>query len=239
MRLKEEGLTPKNLVLLPGLDGTGQLFADFLPALPRTLTPTVVTYPTNRFLPYSELVQLVSVAVPKTEPFVLLAESFSTPIALKYAGTNPPNLAAVVICAGFVLNPLPSWSRLVKAVARPWLFTLKPPRFVLEYFLAGENAAPALIQRLRQALQLVRPEVWSGRVREVLACDARNDLARTMVPIMYLHASHDRLLSASCHREFLQIRPDIVFATVEAPHMLVQREPQKVADLVVAFLAKS
>jgi pimeloyl-[acyl-carrier protein] methyl ester esterase len=232
-------LTPKHLVLLPGLDGTGQLFADFLTALPNTLTATVVSYPTRRFLPYSELLALVSAAAPQTEKFVVLAESFSTPLALQYAATNPSNLAAVVICAGFTRKPIAGWSRLVRAVAKPWLFTLRPPRFALEHFLIGASAPPALIQRLRQTLQLVSPGVLSGRVREVLEVDATNHLARTTVPIMYLRASHDRLLSAACHREILRIRPDIVLATIEAPHMLVQREPQKTASLIVAFMSKS
>ena len=229
----------KHLVLLPGLDGTGQLFAEFLATLPATLTATVVSYPARRFLPYGELLQLVSAAVPQTEPFVVLAESFSTPLALKYAATNPSNLAAVVICAGFTRKPIAGWSALVKAVAKPWFFTLRLPRFVLEYFLIGENAPPTLIQRLRQTLQLVRPEVLSGRMREALECDASDDLARTTVPMMYLRALHDRLLSAACHREILQIRPDIVSATIEAPHMLLQREAQKAANLIVAFIAKS
>ena len=56
---------------------------------------------------------------------------------------------------------------------------------------------------------------------------------------MYLRASHDRLLSASCDREILRVRPDIGFATVEGPHMLLPREPQKVANLVIPFMAKS
>jgi pimeloyl-ACP methyl ester carboxylesterase len=236
MSLKECELSPKHLVLLPGLDGTGQLFADFLAALPPTLAATVVAYPTKKFLPYSELLQLVTVSVPKTEPFVILAESFSTPIALKYAATNPSNLAAVIICAGFVLKPNAIWSRLVKAIATPWFFRLRPPRFVLEYFLIGESAPQDLIHTFRQTLQLVCPEVLSGRVGEVLQCDARSDLSRTRVPIMYVRASHDKLLSASCHREILRIRPDIFFATVDAPHLLLQREPQKVAKLVAAFI---
>jgi pimeloyl-[acyl-carrier protein] methyl ester esterase len=229
----------QHLVLLPGLDGSGQMFADFLTALPDTLTTTVVEYPTERFLPYTELLQFVTAAIPKIEPFVILAESYSTPIALKYAATNPSNLAALIICAGFVQKPVGNWSRLVKMIAKPWIFTLRPPRFFLEYFLIGRNAPAALIERFRQTLQLVHPEVLSARVREVLDCDARNDLTRTKVPIMYMRALHDRLLSASCHKQILRIRPDIVFAAVQAPHLLVQREPQKVANLVVAFVAKS
>jgi pimeloyl-[acyl-carrier protein] methyl ester esterase len=239
MSVTEDELAPNHLVLLPGLDGTGQLFGDFLKALPHTLTTTVVSYPMNRFLTYSELLQLVRAAAPQTGPFAVLAESFSTPLALKYAATNPSNLAGVVICAGFARNPIGSWARLVKAVAKPWFFTLRPPRFVIEYFLVGESAPSALILKIREILRLVRPEILSGRIGEVLECDATNDLARTKAPIMYLRGLHDRLLSASCHREILRIRPDVVFATVEAPHMLLQREPQKAANLIVAFIAKS
>jgi pimeloyl-[acyl-carrier protein] methyl ester esterase len=239
MSLDEDELALKHLVLLPGLDGTGQLFTEFLTALPHTLTATVVAYPTKRFLTYSELLQLVGAAVPKTEPFLLLAESYSTPIALKYAATKPSNLAAVILCAGFISTPIASWSPLVKIVAKPWIFRLRPPRFVLEYFLIGQNAPPPLIQTLRQTLQLVHPEVLSDRVREVLNCDVRIDLARTTVPIMYVRASQDRLLAASCHQEILRIRPDIVLEEIEAPHMLLQREPERGANLIAAFMARS
>jgi pimeloyl-[acyl-carrier protein] methyl ester esterase len=116
---------------------------------------------------------------------------------------------------------------------------LEPPRFFLEYFLTGENPPSAVIQKIREILRIVRPEVLSGRVREVLECDATNDLARTNVPMLYLRAFYDRLLSPSCHREILRIRPDVVLVTVEAPHMLLQREPQKAANLVLGFMAKS
>jgi pimeloyl-ACP methyl ester carboxylesterase len=167
---------------------------------------------------------------------VLLAESFSTPIAFAYAATNPPNLAAVVICAGFVFKPIAGWSRLVKVVAKPWLFRLRPPRCILEYFLIGENAPPALIQKLLQALQLVSPTILSGRMCEVLDCDARNDLARTTVPIMYVQAAHDRVIAESCRTEILRIRPNMISAEVHGPHLLLQREPQKVANLVTTFV---
>jgi len=36
-------LRPKHLVLLPGLDGTGELFVDFIAAFPESWTATTVT----------------------------------------------------------------------------------------------------------------------------------------------------------------------------------------------------
>ncbi len=230
-------LPPKHLVLLPGLDGTGELFGDFIAALPESWTATTVTYPTDRFLPYAGLRPFVCAAVPQIEQFVLVAESFSTPLAVWYAATNPVNLAAIVICAGFVRSPVHGWSGTVKALAKPWLFRLKPPRSIVEYFLLGQNAPSDLLQKLRHALRRVSPDVLSGRVQEVLNCDARDDLRRTIVPLLYLEATYDRLLSSSCKEEFPHLRADTLVRSVPAPHLLLQREPQKAATIVMAFIS--
>ena len=77
-------MAPNHLVLLPGLDGAGELFADFVAALPEACTATVVAYPADKFLSYRDLRPFVSAAVPKSERFVLVAESFSTPLAIWY-----------------------------------------------------------------------------------------------------------------------------------------------------------
>lgn len=229
-------MATKHLVLLPGLDGTGELFVDFIAALPESWTATTVAYPNDRFLSYTDLRPFVSAAVPQSERFVLVAESFSTPLAIWYAATNPQNLAAVIICAGFVRSPVHRWRRTVKALAKPWLFRRKLPRIIVEYFLLGQKAPPDLLQKLHRALHKVSPEVLSGRVLEVLDCDARDDLGRTTVPLLYLEATYDRLLSSSCEEEFSQLRPDTLFKSVPAPHLLLQREPQKAATAMMAFI---
>jgi pimeloyl-[acyl-carrier protein] methyl ester esterase len=226
----------KRLVLLPGLDGTGQLFGAFLTALLDTFAATTVSYPADKVLSYSELRPFVNAAVPKVEPFVLLAESFSTPLALEFAASNPPNLTAVVICAGFVFKPIAHWPQLAKAVAQPWLFRLRVPRAILEYFLVGRDAPRSVIQELRQVLRFVSPQVLSGRVREALNCDARNTLARTTVPLMYVQAMQDKLLGDSCVGEMKRIKPDIFIVQIAGPHLLLQREPQKVASAVTTFV---
>jgi hypothetical protein len=69
-------------------------------ALPESWSATTVTYPTDRFfLAHAGLRPFVGAAAPQSERFVLVAESFSAPLAVWYAASNPPNLAAVVICA--------------------------------------------------------------------------------------------------------------------------------------------
>jgi pimeloyl-[acyl-carrier protein] methyl ester esterase len=223
------------VVLLPGLDGTGTLFADLIAELAPTLRVNIARYPADRFLSYSELVSCVREIIPSS-PFLLVAESFSTPLAIKLAATRPSNLAGLVLCAGFVTNPAGRWAPLVKVLARPWLFRLSPPGFALEDFLVGASPHDALGAGVRQALQLVNPGVLAGRVRAVLDCDAREDLARTKIPMMYIQAESDRLVRAECFREVQRLRPDTVLTSIPAPHLVLQREPRKAAEAIVRFI---
>ena len=105
------------------------------------------------------------------------------------------------MCAGFITNPVGSWWLLVRALARPSLFRLSPPSWALEHFLIGTSPPRALEAAVRQALRLVHSGVLTGRVRAVLGCDAREDLAGTEIPMMYIQAEGDRLVRAECFGE--------------------------------------
>lgn len=228
-------MTVDTLVLLPGLDGTGTLFADLISELPPTLRVNIARYPTDHFLSYSDLVPCVLEIFPNS-PFLLAAESFSTPLAAKLAATRPPNMEGLVLCAGFITNPFGSWSLLVRVLARPWLFRLSPPDFALEHFLIGADPPDALRAAVRQALQLVKRGVLARRVRAILDCDAREDFARTDVPVMYIRADGDRLVRRECYREIQRLRPDIVLASVPGPHLVLQREPRQAAEDILRFI---
>ena len=228
-------MTVDTLVLLPGLDGTGMLFADLVAELPPTLRVNIARYPADRFLSYSELVSCVKEIIPSS-PFLLVAESFSTPLAAKLAATRTPNLVGLVMCAGFITNPVGAWSLLVSALARPLLFRLSPPRLVLEHFLIGASPPDVLEAGVRQALRLVNPDVLARRVRAVLDCDAREDLARTKVPMMYIQADSDRLVRADCFEEVQRLRPDTMLVSIPAPHLVFQRQPRKAAEVIVRFI---
>ena len=72
------------IILLPGLDGTGHLFEPFVHALPTEVEASVISYPADSALSYTELVDFVSHKLPK-EDFFLLGESFSGPIVYQLA----------------------------------------------------------------------------------------------------------------------------------------------------------
>src|SRR6266567_2475238 len=94
------------LVLLPGLDGTGKLFAAFVRALGAGVESRVIGYSPDEPLGYEELEPQVRAALPRDRPYVLLGESFSGPIAMRIAASvraprprGPERHDPVVDCA--------------------------------------------------------------------------------------------------------------------------------------------
>src|SRR5687768_13243658 len=103
----------RHLVLLPGLDGTGSLFGPLLAQLPETLIPVVVKYPPDQVLYYEQLFPHIREVMPWDQPFILLAESFSGPMAIKFAAEQSANIHALVLVSSFFSKidaPDASWT---------------------------------------------------------------------------------------------------------------------------------
>lgn len=224
------------LVLLPGMDGTGELFRYFVDALPGEFDTVTVRYPNNQHLSYSELLSFVRVACPVSEPLVLVAESFSTPLAIQYAATNPANLEGLVLCAGFATSPMRGWRRFVGVLLAPIMFRVALPKLAVKLWLVGSDAPPSLLAAVRVAISSVQPKVMAARARAVLACDARTELSQIAVPILYLQAKQDRLVGGTSLEEIRRIKPQMSVASLEGPHLLLQREPLRAAEVVVEFV---
>lgn len=223
------------LVLLPGMDGTGELFSEFAAALGGEFEIAMVRYPTEQCFSYAELEDFVRAACPISGPFVLLAESFSTPLAIQYAASNPVNLEGLVLCAGFATSPVRGWRRLLAWLLSPLVFRVPLPNLAAEFWLVGPDAPPSLLAAVRSAVSSVQPKVLAARLRTVLGCDVRAELGRVAVPILYIQAQQDRLVSASCLEELRRIKPQVAVTVLEGPHLLLQREPCRAAEVVAAF----
>jgi pimeloyl-ACP methyl ester carboxylesterase len=223
------------LVLLPGMDGTGELFSEFIAALPPSCETVIVRYPTERSLSYRELEGIVRATSPVSEPFILLAESFSTPLAIQCAATHPANLAGIVLCVGFAASPVRGWRRLLGSLLAPLLLRVPLPNFAAKFWLVGPDAPDSLVLAVRSAISSVQPRVLVARLRAALTCDVRADLGQIDVPILYLQANGDRLIDASCLEEIRRIKPQMKFVAIEGPHLLLQRQPRIAAEAVVEF----
>lgn len=224
------------VILLPGLDGTGELLSEFAAALSGEFKIKIVRYPTDRFLSYSEAVDFVRAMCPASGPFVLVAESYSTPIAIKYAALKPQNLTALVLSAGFTTSPALGLWRFLGWLLAPFIFRIPLSNLAAKFWLVGSNAPSSLLESVRRVTSSVKSKVLAARLRAVLECEVREEVAQVTVPILYLQAKQDRLVNASCLEELRGIAPQVTVAPLEGPHLLLQRKPYQAADTVARFI---
>ncbi len=223
-------------MLLPGLEGTGTLFADFLAELPPEIHPIVAPYPRGKFLSYSELIPWLAGVVPGDRPFALLGESYGSPLAVQFAATHPSNLKAVILTAGFISNPVRRLGPLPWLLSRTPVFRIPPPDLLLEYFVSGFGASRSLKAAVRNAARSEDARVLAQRARAVIECDARKEIQRITVPLLYLQAARDRLVRHGSLEEIKRLHPETVAVSIPAAHLLLQRQPRLSARTIAAFL---
>jgi pimeloyl-[acyl-carrier protein] methyl ester esterase len=220
------------------MDGTGDLFRDFVAALPQTLATTVLQYPRDRISSHLDLLRVVETAISPTEPYVLLGESWSTPLAIQFTASRPANLRGLILCAGFASSPANSLLRPLISLAAPILLRGRAPAWVIRRWMAGAEAPRSLVREVQAAIRSVQPRVLGARLREIMACDARAALRQIVVPVLYLQARDDRVVSAGCVAEIQAIKPDVRVKALVGPHLLLQRNPSGSAAAVVEFVGQ-
>lgn len=216
------------------MHGSSELFADFVSALPPSLDARALSYPNDIRLSNSELLELIRSLVPASEPFVILAESFSTPLSIEFAAANPSNLKGLILCAGFATSPVRGVTRILGRYLAPVL-PLIPVGLAGAIMVSGSHAPESILGRLRAAINSVRPAVFVDRVRSVLACDVLDYLRRVSVPILYLQAAHDRLVNPVCLEEMRRVKPEMEVALLNGAHILLQLMPEQSAEVVAGF----
>jgi len=228
---------PVSLVLLPGMDGTGRMFAPLVQALQEGVHPLVVSYPTDRPLDYAGQLEIVRRALPADRPFVLLGESFSGPLALMAAAQTTADLRGVILCATFIRSPMPAFVSRLSFLVTPGTVNLIPWSIRRRMLLGGEGSetARSLLDSIHGT---VSPAVMAARARSILALDCSEELRACPVPLLYLGASRDTIVTRRSLERIRRVRPDIVVAEIDGPHMILQESPTVAARIIGEFMKR-
>jgi pimeloyl-ACP methyl ester carboxylesterase len=196
-----------------------------------------VGYPVDRALGLDELAELALEKVPGSEPFVIIAESFSGPIGVRVASKRPTGLTALVLVASFVTPPMGAISRWLVRLGAGLAARLPLSPNIVTNFLLAENADEDSIAEVQEAVRSVRPHVLASRLRMVATLDVRSDLKACAVPILYLAGSQDRLVPPHRVHQLVTLHPQTVLRTIPAPHLVLQTAPRIAAREIAEFLA--
>ena len=202
---------PIRLILLPGVYGTGLMFTPLVEALPDEYDCQVISYPVDQVLSYAELVRYVAAKIPQDKPYIILAESFSGPIALMLSEILGDNLKALILVCTYVSNPHPWLAKLAKFVLKDRIVARRPSRFMARFMIAGFEMEDALLDRAFS-------------------------IQRKVLPVLHMYAKNDRIIPRSSQRRIKKIRPDLKSADIPGPHYLLQSKPEICVRYIKTFL---
>ncbi|MDC1141779.1 alpha/beta hydrolase [Planctomycetota bacterium] len=214
------------IVFLPGLHGTGELFNPLLKALPDTVDPLVVAYPNNRRLSYIELADYVAEHLPKDE-FLIVAESFSGPVAHLVANKSPKGLKRVLFFASFLRNPNPmllNWLTLPFAGLAMSLAT----DGMMRRRMIGKYDDDELWELIKATINSVPKSIIKYRLRLMAGFKAPEKTSS--IPYSSYAAESDTLVrpSNSVCSTWTDDLPDLI----PGPHLLLQTVPKVIANRI-------
>lgn len=223
------------LVLLPGLDGTGVLFNDFVANLPSDLDPIVVRYPTNKPLGYAQLEEIARASIPKNSRFVLLGESFSGPLAISIAASHPAGLIGLVLSCTFARYPRNLFRR--GHWLAPYLPVAGMAVIAARRLVSPGRVDPSVAKKLNSAREMVDKNVFRARIGALLRVDVTACLSDIAVPILDLRAMKDGIVPNRASDEIRKRGGEIRAIDMEGPHFLLQAKPLQTAEIIHKFVS--
>ncbi len=217
------------IVLLPGMDGTGELLDALAGRLSSSRPVHVVSYPLDKPLGYDDLTAFVTARLPEGR-FAILGKSFSGPIAIEIAAKEH-RAAGLILASSFAWYPLPP----LLAPFTRLLDLRRMPLRIVAAALLGAWTTPELKTRLLELIKKLPRETVQARAAAALRVDKRNALRRIACPIMCLHGRADRVTGKRCLRQILLAHPRCQVQWLDAPHMLLETHPDLAAGAIDAF----
>jgi len=223
------------LLLLPGLDGTGLVFAPLLTQLPTEIETQLVHYPSDRLMSFQEHIAFAKKQFPRKKPFVLLAESFSGPIGLQLLADPPDNLIGVIFVATFAHYPSPFLLDAGRILPQGLLLKLFSSTFFSRFFCLGGASAEA-VKLFRKALKSVKLNVLSHRLQILAELPPPPDTTFSG-PCLYIQASNDRLVPSRAVAPLQRHLQQLQVEKIHGPHIILLAQPERGARLISDFIA--
>jgi pimeloyl-ACP methyl ester carboxylesterase len=206
-------------VLLPGLDGSGTLFQWLARCCP-DIDLRIVRYPDEADWRIDDYVAHAAPTIADAGMCLVVAESFSGPVALRLQRCDP-RIAGVVLVASFTGCPNSLLKWLPLAAIGSNLRSLATSSAFLRTFCLGSDVADDRVQVVQRVVRALPIDVLRARLGLLRDLDDRVEAPALEVPALVMDAQRDRLAFASVPREVVGTR-----VAIDGPHFLLQARPE-------------
>lgn len=210
------------IVVLPGLDGTELLLADFIKLAPNGITANAIPLPDDPTDDYDSLPLKVAAQLERFAPCHLVAESFSGPVGIRIAFQFPDIVNALTLVASFAKPPV---SRIVRCFPWSLIFRAPLPLAAARYFFVGPDHEMAV--RLRNAICQTSPATLTKRIHCVFTVDVCSELASLRCPVRYLRPTRARLVPSRAIRKIINVNGNVTIHQIDGPHLILQTQPEQ------------
>jgi pimeloyl-ACP methyl ester carboxylesterase len=220
------------LVLLPGLDGTGNLFGPLLRSL-SGFDCKIIALPETGDQDYPSITQSILKCLPE-ENFILIAESFSGPIGAALANECIKNLKGIIFVATFLSAPRKMLLGLARHLPLTYLSLLPLTSYFYKKWFLGSDASRELTDLFQSTVRALPTNLIKARLNSIYALDGSTGSCD--LPAMYVKASLDKLVPESKISEFRYRFKHIIVKTVDGPHFILQANPIACAEAISEFI---
>lgn len=221
------------IYLLPGLDGTGELFYPLQSALSKEIQSVAVRYKDEVL--FDEYLETVTALIPDKD-VILVAESFSGPIALALIARNPSRFKFVVLSATFATSPFRGILGITKYLPSFVFGSYRKNKKIFSTFCLNGCSNDVLATKVLSVVRSLPASTTKSRLELLAGIDMRPVLSRITIPILYLRASHDRLVRPGLSQQLIDGLPNVVVQSIDGPHMLLQANPIESAKAIMKYL---
>ena len=220
-------------LLLPRFDGTGKLFNRFVRIQPPGLSCEVVAYGES-FATLDDYINVVKAKLSTNTKTVLVAESFSGPIAAHIALRHREQVAGIVFAASFVTPPHQALLNLM-GIMPSRAFSLMRATLTKQFCVNGVGDT-TVVEEASSVVNALESVVIKRRLM-LLANLANSQLAPMDIPVLSLRSAQDRLITKAAASSIANIFINTTCINVNAPHFLLQACPEECWRHIEKFVA--
>jgi pimeloyl-[acyl-carrier protein] methyl ester esterase len=220
-------------LLLPGLDGIGKLLSRFVQLRPPSFSCDVVAYG-DGFAEFDEYINAVKVRLRADTKIVLIAESFSGPIATHVASRYPEQVAGIIFAASFVNPPHPVLLNVASVTPTPAFGAMRTT--LVNHFCVNGVYEKNVIDEANVVVGELESAVIKRRLM-LLASLAKLAHAQIDIPVLSLRATQDRLITRVATSSITTTFLKTISIDIDSPHFLLQARPEECWRHIEKFVA--
>ena len=222
-------------LLMPGFDGTGELFSPLLKVLDKSISTVTVRY--SHEITFDDYVKSAAKLLPQ-EKAVLIAESFSGPIALALMAQYPSQIKSTILCATFATSPFRLLTNFVKFAPTVFFEPNPTQPHTIQNFCLNQETDDALLEQTLATIRSVKAKTIQARLNVLSQIDMHSILPKIKNPILYLQALRDNIVNSDLSEQLINALPNVTLKKIDGPHLLLQSRPTECAEAIKAFLNK-